>query len=118
ATAQELVIATADPLDVDCERTLGFATGRHVRLALADPDQIALRIDEVYRAEGPAGEPEAAVDVQHLDNREESALPTTIEENSSSITSLVDELLAAGIAARASDIHIEPEEQGIAIRHR
>jgi type II secretory ATPase GspE/PulE/Tfp pilus assembly ATPase PilB-like protein/8-oxo-dGTP pyrophosphatase MutT (NUDIX family) len=53
-----------------------------------------------------------------LDNRDESALPNTIEENSSSITSLVDELLAAGIAARASDIHIEPEEQGIAIRHR
>src|SRR5512132_2499735 len=41
ATAQELLIATADPLDVDCERTLGFATGRHVRLALADPDEIA-----------------------------------------------------------------------------
>jgi type II secretory ATPase GspE/PulE/Tfp pilus assembly ATPase PilB-like protein/8-oxo-dGTP pyrophosphatase MutT (NUDIX family) len=118
ATAQELLIATADPLDVDCERTLGFATGRHVRLALADPDEIDRRIEEVYRADGPAREPEAAVDVQHLDNREESALPNTIEENSSSITSLVDELLAAGIAARASDIHIEPEEQGIAIRHR
>ncbi len=118
ATAQELLIATADPLDVDCERTLGFATGRHVRLALADPDQIALCIDEVYRAESPGREPESAVDVQHLDNREESALPTTVEENGSSITSLVDELLAAGIAARASDIHIEPEEQGIAIRHR
>src|SRR5947208_2967236 len=118
ATAQELVIATADPLDVDCERTLGFATGRHVRLTLADPQDIAQRLEEVYRTEGSTREPEAAVDVQHLDNRDESALPNTIEENSSSITSLVDELLAAGIAARASDIHIEPEEQGIAIRHR
>jgi len=118
ATAQELLIATADPLDVDCERTIGFATGRHVKLALANPDEIAQRIEELYRADGPSREPEAAVDVQHLDNREDSALPNTIEENSSSITSLVDELLAAGIAARASDIHIEPEEQGIAIRHR
>jgi type IV pilus assembly protein PilB len=35
ATEHELVIATADPLDVDCERTLGFATGRNVRLTLA-----------------------------------------------------------------------------------
>jgi type II secretory ATPase GspE/PulE/Tfp pilus assembly ATPase PilB-like protein/8-oxo-dGTP pyrophosphatase MutT (NUDIX family) len=118
ATAQELLIATADPLDVDCERTIGFATGRHVKLALANPDEIAQRIEELYRTDGPSREPEAAVDVQHLDNREDSALPNTIEENSSSITSLVDELLAAGIAARASDIHIEPEEQGIAIRHR
>src|SRR5215471_4706496 len=49
ATEQELFIATADPLDVDCERTLGFATGRHVRLALADAQSIGDRIDEVYR---------------------------------------------------------------------
>src|SRR5438552_2806780 len=46
ATEHELVIATADPLDVDCERTLGFATGRHVRLALADSDEIERRIEE------------------------------------------------------------------------
>src|SRR3954469_17581788 len=58
ATAQELVIATADPLDVDCERTLGFATGRHVRLTLADPQDIAQRLEEVYRTEGSTREPE------------------------------------------------------------
>ena len=34
------------------------------------------------------------------------------------MSALVDELLAAGISSRASDIHIEPEEQGIAVRHR
>src|SRR5512141_2759515 len=71
ATAQELVIATADPLDVDCERTLGFATGRHIRLTLADSGEIGQRIEELYRAEGPTREPEAAVDVQHLDNRDD-----------------------------------------------
>src|SRR3954467_1264750 len=48
ATSNELTIAAADPLDVDCERTLGFATGRHILLALADPDAISQRIDEVY----------------------------------------------------------------------
>src|SRR5690348_8374804 len=48
ASEQELVIATADPADIDCERTLGFATGRHVRFAVADPDAIARRIEEIY----------------------------------------------------------------------
>ena len=28
ASENELTVATADPLDVDCERTLAFATGR------------------------------------------------------------------------------------------
>ena len=118
ATATELTIATADPLDVDCERTLAFATGRDVRLALADSDEIARRIEEVYRAEGTSAEGESAIDVQHIDNREDSAPPVGVEEASSSITRLVDELIAGGIAARASDIHIEAEEQGIAVRHR
>ncbi|MEO7083647.1 MAG: ATPase, T2SS/T4P/T4SS family [Gemmatimonadaceae bacterium] len=119
ATADELVIATSDPLDIDCERTLGFATGRHVRLALADADEISARIDEVYRGEGPSREMGAIVDVQHLDNRVEAAPPTSADDGAgSSVSTLVDELIAGGIAARASDIHIEPEEQGIAVRHR
>jgi type II secretory ATPase GspE/PulE/Tfp pilus assembly ATPase PilB-like protein/8-oxo-dGTP pyrophosphatase MutT (NUDIX family) len=118
ATEQELVIATADPLDVDCERTLGFATGRHVRLAIADSDEIARRIEEIYRGESLAREPDAMLEVQHLGRNEEGAPPSPTEDAGSSITLLVDELLAGGIAARASDIHIEPEEQGIAVRHR
>src|SRR5215831_2558072 len=118
ATEHELLIARSDPLDVDCERTLGFATGRHVRLALADAHDIGERIDEVYRAD-TAKQPESIVEVQHLDNLHESAPPTHGEDGAgSTVTLLVDELLAAGIAARASDIHIEPEEQGIAVRHR
>src|SRR5215471_10942557 len=119
ATEQDLLIATADPLDVDCERTLGFATGRHVRLALADAQEIGARIEELYRGEAGSKEPESLLEVQHLDNRHESAPPMHAEDGAAStVTLLVDELLAAGIAGRASDIHIEPEEQGIAVRHR
>ncbi|HEY9225829.1 MAG TPA: GspE/PulE family protein, partial [Gemmatimonadaceae bacterium] len=118
ATEQELVIATADPLDVDCERTLGFATGRNIRLALADADAIGECIDDVYRADGGTREPIAITEVQHLDNNAESAPPLPGEDGNAPVTNLVDELIAGGIAARASDIHIEPEEQGIAVRHR
>ena len=117
-TEQELLIATANPLDVDCERTLAFATGRRVRLALADADDITRRLEEVYHGEGGAHEPTSMVDVQHLDNKHESAPANSAEETGASISGLVDELIAGGIAARASDIHIEPEEQGIAVRHR
>ena len=118
ATERELLVASADPTDFDCERTLGFATGRHVRFALAESDAIARRIDEVYRGDAPLREEESRVEVQHLTSNDESAPPSPTDDNSASVTGLVDELLAAGIAGRASDIHIEPEEQGIAVRHR
>jgi type II secretory ATPase GspE/PulE/Tfp pilus assembly ATPase PilB-like protein/8-oxo-dGTP pyrophosphatase MutT (NUDIX family) len=118
ATEHELVIATADPLDVDCERTLGFATGRRVQLAIADRDAIGRRIEEVYGGETGAQDSEHVVDVQHLAADAEAALPVALEDGGASVSALVDELLAAGISGRASDIHIEPEEHAIAVRHR
>jgi hypothetical protein len=118
ATEHELLVATADPLDFDCERTLAFATGRHVRMALASTDDIARRIEDLYRGEGTTREPEAMLEVQHLNKEVEAAPPIPGEDATTPVTNLVDQLLAGGIASRASDIHIEPEEQGIAVRHR
>ena len=118
ATEDEILIATADPLDVDCERTLAFATGRHVRLAVADAGEIERRIEELYRNESPVGEPERVVDIQHLGRDVEGAPLAPGDDGNASISVLVDELLAGGIESRASDIHIEAEEQAIAVRHR
>ena len=54
--------------------------GRHVRLALADADEIGERIEEVYRGEGATREPESLLEVQHLDNDHEGAPPLPGEE--------------------------------------
>ena len=118
ATEHELVIATADPLDVDCERTLGFASGRHIRLAIAAAPAIARRIDEVYAGDSMARDAEPSVEVEHLRGESDSAPPIPGSDTAATVSALVDELLAAGISSRASDIHIETEEQGIAVRHR
>src|SRR5215218_72361 len=49
ASDSALDIATADPHDLDCERTLAFATGRTVRMQLAAPGALETRIDELYQ---------------------------------------------------------------------
>jgi len=110
-----LEVATADPLNLDCERALSFATGRPVRLALASPLTLSRALDTAYRDEPPP----VRMDVQHLSADVEAAPGGPDEgDETASITRLVDDVLGEGIAARASDIHIEPEEQGIVIRHR
>src|SRR6476620_2057745 len=43
-----LDIATSNPFDIDCEKTLAFATGRRIRMLLSTPQRIADRIEEVY----------------------------------------------------------------------
>jgi type II secretory ATPase GspE/PulE/Tfp pilus assembly ATPase PilB-like protein len=114
----EILVATSDPLDLDAERGVAFATGRTVRWALATGDEISHGIARWYgespgRAELSAAPP---VEVQHL--RFEPADAESGADDVASVIRLVDQLIAAGIEAGASDVHIEPEEQGIAVRHR
>ena len=110
-----LEVATADPLNLDCERAIAFATGKTVRLSLASPIMLARALDAAYRDDQAV----PAADVQHI-TRDVEAAPLAPDDGieNASISRLVDDLLAEGIAKRASDIHIEPEERGIVVRHR
>ncbi|OFV92526.1 MAG: hypothetical protein A3J75_01065, partial [Acidobacteria bacterium RBG_16_68_9] len=123
-TEAYLEVATANPFDLDMEKTLGFATAREIRLALLPPSKISEQIDQQYR-------PERALD-RLLENMGQSAelvqlsdeIPAeeyNITEAAASerpVVKLVDLILSEGILSRASDIHIEPEEGGVAVRYR
>ncbi|HEY5219317.1 MAG TPA: GspE/PulE family protein, partial [Gemmatimonadaceae bacterium] len=120
ATDERIVLATADPLDLECETTLAFATGRTVGFELAAPAELSAAVNAAYggASSGPTL-PEPHRDVQMLTAEGDVAPPTLRDDDGGgSITRLVDDLLADGVNARASDIQIEPEEQGIAVRHR
>lgn len=118
-----LLVATSNPLDLDVERAVSFATGKRVRWAVASPDELARQIERWY-PEYPdtMGRPEPVappVEVQHLSFSAGTAAGAAGEGIASgSVIRLVDQLIAEGIQAGASDIHIEPEEQGVAVRHR
>lgn len=122
-TEHALDIATADPHDLDCERTLGFATGRTVRMHLAAPSRLLDRIDELYR-------PETAVekfldgmtqyDVESItDQPDEGDLDLSADKaHERPIIKLVDHIIAEGIQQRASDIHMESQEKGVQVHYR
>jgi type II secretory ATPase GspE/PulE/Tfp pilus assembly ATPase PilB-like protein len=112
-----LVVATSDPHDLDAERAVAFATGHRVRWVEAPAAEIAAQIARWYPEAQVKQEPALLpVQVQHI-GFESSGAPAAQDESASAIM-LVDQLIAEGIQAGASDIHVEPEEQGIAVRHR
>jgi type II secretory ATPase GspE/PulE/Tfp pilus assembly ATPase PilB-like protein len=124
ATDSYLEIATANPFDLDMEKALAFATGREVRLLLASPPRIATAADELYRPENVVEKllegMESGTEVTQL---EDEAPPDEIqisaeEASQRPVVRLVDLILSEGILSRASDIHIEPEEGGFAVRYR
>ena len=115
-----LLVATNDPLDLDAERAVAFATGRRVRWVYASAAELAEQLDRWYMEPHAAHRREPLsppVEVEHLAFGSESAGDTGADAGAS-VVRLVDQLLADGIRCGASDIHLEPEEQGIAIRHR
>jgi type II secretory ATPase GspE/PulE/Tfp pilus assembly ATPase PilB-like protein len=124
ATDSYLEVATANPFDLDAEKALAFATAREIRMLLLSPSKIAEKLDEVYR-------PDKAVD-KLLEGMENSAelvqvhddLPpdeiaaSEAEASQRPVVRLVDLIISEGILQRSSDIHIEPEEGGVAVRYR
>ncbi len=124
ATDALLEVATANPFDMDAEKGLAFASGREVRMQLLSPGKIAALTDELYR-------PENVID-KLLEGMEGTSEVETLEEQNPAddfqvsaeeasqrpVVRLVDLILSEGILSRASDIHIEPEEGGFAVRYR
>lgn len=117
-------VATADPLDLDCERTLAFAVGRTVRFRVAAPAALARRLDDLYPPRddlrrfvrdmaGTYGRPIA--DAPAADRRDPPRLTAMGDRP---LIQLVDRLIAEAVRCRASDIHLEPTESGVAVRHR
>ena len=111
-----LLVATSDPINLDAERAVAFATGRRIRWVEAPSSEIAVQLARWY-ADGLRAESAAPpVEVEHIGFS--SAVSAAGTDDTASAIQLVDQLLAEGIQAGASDIHIEPEEEGIAVRHR
>ena len=119
-----LDIATADPLDLDCERTLAFALGRTVRMQISSPRRILERLEEIYRPENVIEKILENVQGSYdLENISETVDESDLDINATRagerpVIQLVDRILAEGIQSRASDIHLEPEESGVAVRYR
>ena len=116
-----LEVATANPFDIDAEKMLAFATGREVRMLLGSPARIRERLDDMYRQgdvvnrllEGISGD----FDVKEI-KEEEIEVASAEQASQRPIIRLVDMMLADGVSSRASDIHVEPIEGGVAVRYR
>jgi type II secretory ATPase GspE/PulE/Tfp pilus assembly ATPase PilB-like protein len=126
ATDSYLEVATANPFDLDAEKALAFATAREIRMLLLAPSKIAERLDEMYRPEKAVdrlleGMESSAELVQLQDSLAPDEIAIAASEAEASqrpVVRLVDLIISEGILARSSDIHIEPEEGGVAVRYR
>jgi type II secretory ATPase GspE/PulE/Tfp pilus assembly ATPase PilB-like protein/CheY-like chemotaxis protein len=120
ADSGRITLATSDPRDLNVESELRFLTGRDVSFAVAPPEAISERLDELYR-------PEASVE-RLLGGLEDTEIDTEVELGAvqqsrdpaleAPVAKLVGALLAEAVRDRASDVHFDPDEGGLTVRFR
>lgn len=127
---ETLVVATADPFQIDVLDEVRARAGRRVRVVLAPPTAVreglhAARVgeetfDELLRnapAAAPAIEIGVAPAPEELDDAG-AALGVDVRSEESPVVRFVNLLLADAIRQGASDVHVEPERERTRIRFR
>jgi type II secretory ATPase GspE/PulE/Tfp pilus assembly ATPase PilB-like protein/CheY-like chemotaxis protein len=121
---REIVVATADPTDLDAEQALGFAAGRTPRFEVAAPAAIAAAIDSRYspnrvvesllaNVQGRAADHVALVPADAA-----SVAVGELEIDAEPVVQLTNVILRGAVTEGASDIHLEPTAAGGIVRFR
>ncbi|MBM4112642.1 MAG: type II/IV secretion system protein [Phycisphaerae bacterium] len=112
-----LRVATSDPTELAALDELRMLTGLSIELALADERDLQKFIRARY---GVAGDTlDALAGEAPTDLESSPALGDDAEQaQEASVIRLVNDLLVEAIRERATDVHVEPYEQTLAIRYR
>ena len=117
-----LDVGSFNPFDLEAEKDLAFASGREVRIHLASPSRIREGLSQLFPSEDAVAKLLGGLDrgasVEQLQDDADDLGASAEEASHAPIVRLVDMMLADGIASRASDVHVEPIEGGVAVRYR
>ncbi|MDA0366866.1 MAG: GspE/PulE family protein [Proteobacteria bacterium] len=109
-TPHGVVVAMADPFDDETRRALELQLGKPVSAAVAVPAELDRWLEKLYGA-APAETVPTVARGDDLERLREMASDAPVIRR-------VNQLLERAVAARASDIHLEPQEGGLRLRHR
>lgn len=116
-----LLVTMANPLDLETIEFLEKKTGLTIKVAMSTEKQIEAFIKEKYlREKGITSEVTKALDERKKDESEEDVLTAKRKKVSSEapVAKIVSTILEFAVKSRASDIHIEPQEENVRIRYR
>ncbi|MGV3563005.1 MAG: GspE/PulE family protein [Nocardioides sp.] len=114
----QLVVAAPvrSVLDLALKDDVARLTGQRVRFALATQQEIQLRLNQVYRAEGELTDLSAGLTSEAEDDHDLDTFTEVAED--APVVKFVNLLINQAIADRASDIHLEPTETDLRVRYR
>ena len=113
-TDKSLTIAMAYPDDIRIIQEIRAISKKRVLVNLAMPKEIERVIDIHYKADN---EIEKQIDQILIDEEHKSPESLQVDENTP-VVNAVNMTIKKGVQSRASDIHFEPQDDGLRIRYR
>ena len=120
---ESLLVAVSNPFDYQATDNLGAVTGKMIQPVVADPDQVRELIKRFLGVgaetiDGLLALQKAEDEFLELESLDGQDLEDAEVAQQASVVRLVNEILEEAIEARASDIHVEAQEDRIKIRYR
>lgn len=112
----ELSVAMSDPLDIQIIQFIEKRSGKRVKPHLALSSDILKAISDQYSQNLSTEVTSALNEVAEVKPQEEAAGPEILRE--APVSNIINQLLEYAIKTRASDIHIEPQEDRTRVRYR
>ncbi|MHC4388507.1 MAG: GspE/PulE family protein, partial [Planctomycetota bacterium] len=127
----KVIVAMADPLNVIAIDTIALKIKRQIKVVISSPQEIKKAIDAVYHGSDVEEqrlrdlvEFEVSQDGEQKEKLDddvdisEGYMSTELAATKAPVIRFVDLLMSQAVKSRASDVHIEPQEQSMMIRMR
>jgi type IV pilus assembly protein PilB len=112
-----LTVAVVDPLNGDLRSMLQTLAVAQVNVTLGVPSHIRNRVNQVYRATSAV-----QTDIDAFRSSDQFVDPAasleTITDDEAPIVQVVNKIVTQALRDRASDVHIEPTDDGVHVRFR
>lgn len=116
-TNDELWVAMEDPLDIQIIQFVEKRSGMRVKPFLALKEDILKAVGDQYSQNLTTDVTSALKEVQSVRPQEQISAETEIISDAP-VSNIINQLLEYAIKVRASDIHIEPQEDRTRVRYR
>ncbi|MCK4300207.1 MAG: Flp pilus assembly complex ATPase component TadA [Planctomycetes bacterium] len=118
AAQAELVVACGEPGRISYIRNLGVILGLTVKPVVAPRSQVEEAIAMALRDRGQAEEPPIEAKAPSPGEGGVGAGLAIEVTESPNIVELVDSVLTGAVGVRATDVHLDPQEEGLRVRYR
>jgi type IV pilus assembly protein PilB len=112
-----ITLAVADPTPRSAA-AIRAALGTPVQLGVATPEDVDRAIGANYRALTGLDSQVREFEVQDAVRRDHAKLENAMASDDAPVVQVVQKLITQGLRDRASDIHIEPQEDRVRVRYR